>query len=305
MYTDLFLALLDKRNLRGNPVLVGLLYAYCPAAAHWWLSGVDPTPKFDPVWTAVNDYASGATLKQVLVNYGFDSLIDNARPYIDKVIAYRRINSGILAPELLPTFKGNTLELHKRFGLKEVIERFGNKVDNFFLYIHTWAFLLHDWEVPMRLEGDSVTFERARIMLSVPGMRQSAVMTAWLWKLAIGGMAEARLVLGGISTSHDQLRFSLFRMSSPEGDRPWKTTPEVWVLNERDGRSDAFEQILTPTQTEEVLRYLNRLAAKSDYSPPMVGLQDPERCELCWFQTPCFKNERKFNPMVFRDESHE
>jgi hypothetical protein len=305
VYTDLFLALLDKRNLRGNPILVGLLYAYCPAAARWWLNGVDPTSLFDPVWAAVNDYASGATLKQALVDYGFDSLIDNARPYIDKVIAYRRINSGIHAPERLPTFKGNTLEIHKRFGLNEVIERFGNKIENFYLYINTWAFLLHDWEAPMRLEGESVTFERTQIILSVRGMSYAAVMTAWLWKLTIGGMTEARLVLGGISSSHDQLRFSLFRMSSPEGNRPWKTPPEVWVLNERDGSSATFEQTLTPTQIKDVVMSLNRLAEKRDSSPPLVGLQDPRRCELCWFQTPCYKNKRNFNPIIFREEQIE
>jgi hypothetical protein len=77
------------------------------------------------------------------------------------------------------------------------------------------------------------------------------------------------------------------------------------VLNEQDGRSDAFEQILTPNQTEEVVRYLNRMAAKSESSPPMVGLQNPENCELCWFQTPCYKNKRKFNPMVFREDANE
>jgi hypothetical protein len=299
--TDLFLALLDKRNLRGNPILLGLLYAFCPAAARWWLNGVDPSVIFNPVWSAVDDYTAGKTLKQALVEHGFEGLLDCVRPYIDKVVAYRRMHTGILAPELMPTFKGNTLELYRRFGLDEVIERFGNKIDNFFVYMHAWAFLIQDWKVAMRLEGDGVKFERVQIMLSVHGIQQPAIMTAWLWKLAIGPMAEARLLLGGLSTSTDPLRFSLFNMSAPEGKFPWSVHPEVWVLNERDGSSDAFEQTLTPTQTGDVVKYLNRLATKSESSPPLVGLQDPRQCEMCGFQTPCYIKKRHFNPIVFQE----
>ena len=50
MYTDLFLALQDPQNPRGHPVLAALLYAFCPAAARWWLAGADPEQIFDPVW---------------------------------------------------------------------------------------------------------------------------------------------------------------------------------------------------------------------------------------------------------------
>lgn len=37
MYTDLFLALLNRHNARGHPILSALVYAFCPMAAHWWL----------------------------------------------------------------------------------------------------------------------------------------------------------------------------------------------------------------------------------------------------------------------------
>ena len=62
MYTDLFLALLNRGNARGHPILSALLYAFCPAAARWWLAGAEPTIPFDPVWQSLQDLASGGTL---------------------------------------------------------------------------------------------------------------------------------------------------------------------------------------------------------------------------------------------------
>jgi hypothetical protein len=42
MYTDLFTALAERENPRGHPLLAALLYAFCPAAARWWLAGAVP-----------------------------------------------------------------------------------------------------------------------------------------------------------------------------------------------------------------------------------------------------------------------
>jgi hypothetical protein len=35
MYTDLFIALLNRKNAREHPILSAILYAFCPAAARW------------------------------------------------------------------------------------------------------------------------------------------------------------------------------------------------------------------------------------------------------------------------------
>ena len=90
MYTDLFLALLNRKNARGHPILSAMLYAFCPTAAHWWMVGADPTPPFDPVWKSLEDLATGETLLEFLIKYDFENLIEEVRTYIHEVEEYRR-----------------------------------------------------------------------------------------------------------------------------------------------------------------------------------------------------------------------
>ncbi|MDP2975161.1 MAG: AMP-binding protein [Anaerolineales bacterium] len=85
MYTDLFTALANRENLRGHPLLAALLYAFCPAAARWWLAGAEPVIPFDPVWQALQDFTLGKTLKEVLSGYGFENLLGHAQKYIRNV----------------------------------------------------------------------------------------------------------------------------------------------------------------------------------------------------------------------------
>ena len=129
--TDLWLALKDKDNPRGHPLLAALLYAYCPAAARWWLTGADAAflpfdcsfaalrtsaqgRPFDPVWQALNDLSSGETLKAALTRYGFEDILDEAKKYVGEVDAYRRTHPGIDSPETLPTFPGGRMSLDRR-----------------------------------------------------------------------------------------------------------------------------------------------------------------------------------------------
>ena len=79
MYTDLFLAMLNPKNARGNPILSALVYTFCPAAARWWLVGADPTPPFDLVWKSLEDLSSGGTLLEFFIKYDFVSLIEEIR----------------------------------------------------------------------------------------------------------------------------------------------------------------------------------------------------------------------------------
>src|SRR5512142_2622879 len=100
MHSDLFLALLNRKNPRGHPILSAMLYTFCPAAARWWLAGADPTPPFDPVLQSLKDLASGGTLLEHLKCYGFENLIDDIKEYVQEVQTYRS-QHPIQAPETL------------------------------------------------------------------------------------------------------------------------------------------------------------------------------------------------------------
>ena len=108
MHTDLFLALANNKNARGHPILAALAYAFCPAAARWWLAGAEPQPPFDPTWQALADLSSGGTLAEHLTRYGFPNLLDEMKRYVEEVQAYR-LQHKVQAPETLPTFRGGRL----------------------------------------------------------------------------------------------------------------------------------------------------------------------------------------------------
>src|SRR5689334_19788573 len=108
MYTDLFMALLNRNNARGHPILSAMLYAFCPTAARWWLVGADPVLPFDPIWKSLEDLASGETLHDFLIKYGFDNLMEDIRTYIREVEEYRK-QHAVRSPELMPIFRGGKI----------------------------------------------------------------------------------------------------------------------------------------------------------------------------------------------------
>ena len=156
MYTDLFLAMLNPKNARGNPILAALVYTFCPAAARWWLMGVDPTPPFDPVWKSLEDLSTGKTLLEFLTQYGFENLLDEIRSYVGEVEEYRRQHSNLKSPELMPLFRGGNIHISRRYGSQNAIHNLGGDWRNLFIYIRTWAFLSHDWRIAMQIERDSL-----------------------------------------------------------------------------------------------------------------------------------------------------
>ena len=181
MYTtDLWLALLDKDNPRSHPLLAALLYAFCPAAARWWLAGADPAHlPFDPVWQAMKDLSGGETLKAALTRYGFEDILDEAKRYVDDVDAYRRTHPGINASETLPTFPGGRMALDRRFGLSDAIANLGKDWSNFFAYIRAWAFLCPDWEAKIQFFA-APELGHVRLALTLPGIRRPVYLPAWL-----------------------------------------------------------------------------------------------------------------------------
>lgn len=286
MYTDLFLALKDAHNPRGHPLLAALLYAFCPAAARWWLAGADPEQAFDPLWKALIDRAGGKTLKDALAGYGFETLLEDAKQYVDQVEAFRRHHPGIAAPELLPTFGGGHLELAKRFGLQAAINKLGGRWENFFAYVRSWAFLVSDWAVGVRFYG---TPEPARqnLMLSLPGVRRPVHFPAWVWIDRVG--KGTRVVIGLLvqGRQQDELRFGLARLAGPEGEKPWPVQPEVWAIDRENGKAEPADPHLP---AESLAASASRLAelAKAGPYPPLGALTDPDRCRTCGFTAQCY-----------------
>jgi hypothetical protein len=89
MYTDLFLALLERRNRRKHPLLSALLYEFCPQAVCFWHARLDPQPVPDPAWQALQDYANGGTLSDQLALYELEDFNSSAESYITDIQDYR------------------------------------------------------------------------------------------------------------------------------------------------------------------------------------------------------------------------
>ncbi len=286
MYTDLFLAIKNHQNPHGHPLLAALLYAFCPAAARWWLAGAVPEQVFDPVWQALTDQAGGGTLKEALAGYGFEALLADVKQYVDQVEGFRRLHPGVAAPELLPTFDGGHLELAKRFGLQEAINKLGGRWENFFAYIRAWAFLVSDWEAEMRFFG-APDLRHRWLMLSLPGTRRPVRFPAWAWLDRVGH--GERVVIGLLvrEREQDELRFSLARLAGPEGEKPWPAHPEVWAMDRERGKAEPIDSHLPPERLAPTVTRLAELAKEGPY-PPMGALTSPERCRFCGFNTQCY-----------------
>jgi hypothetical protein len=286
MHTDLFMALLDQENPRGHPLLAALVYAFCPAAARWWLAGVDPVVPFDPLWQALEDLVSGRTLKEALSSYGFEALMDVAQTYVDQVDAWRSRHPGIRAPERLPTFSGGRIEMSRRFGHREAIRKLGDRWDNFFAYVRAWAFIAPDWETRMRFSRPP-NFSRIRLACMLPGIRRPAYYPVWAW---LDQVENAwRVVIGLIvnARAQDQLRLGLVWRAHPVGDQPWPATPEVWALARESGDAHHFDARLPKDDLAQGIEQLAE-AAKSGPHPPLEALRGSKQCASCGFRAQCY-----------------
>ena len=306
--TDLWLALLDKDNPRSHPLLAALLYAFCPAAARWWLAGADVALlPFDPVWQALKDLSGGETLKAALTRYGFEDILDEAKRYVDEVDAYRRTHPGIDSPETLPTFPGGRMSLDRRFGLSDAIAKMGKDWSNFFAYIRAWAFLYPDWEARIQFFA-TPEFNPVRLALTLPGIRRPVYLPAWLWTLKKG--YAVRMVIGlPVEDEQDEIRFSLAACSpeylparsSVEADtgkaaesKPWLApggafvVPEVWALKCSDGIAEPRDPHV---EDEHLLPLVNALAdaAEKGPYPPLNALRSPSACRKCVYIQLCYQ----------------
>lgn len=292
MYTDLFLALLNRKNARGNPILSALAYAFCPTAARWWLVGADPTPPFDPVWKSLEDLTSGGTLLDFLIQYGFDNLIEEIRTYIREVEEYRRQNDNLRAPELMPLFRGGNIAMSRRYGSQNAINHLGGDWRNLFIYVRTWAFLAQDWRAAMQITRHSdFSLKAEKVILTLSGVRLPVQFDTWIWQVPVGHVTETKIGALVRNGEQDQLRFSLLRRCTTLGKQPWSNTPAIVALDRETGEAKHFDQLLADRDLEKMVESLSNLAKKGPH-PPLNALRQPSVCKQCGYQQLCF--ERNF-----------
>ena len=288
MYTDLFLALLNRRNARGHPILSALAYAFCPMAAHWWQAGADPVPPFDPVWKSIEDLASGETLMDYLIKYEFDGFIEEIRTYIHKVEQYRILHP-IQAPELMPLFDGAKLPPGRRFGSGNAINNLGGDWRNLFVYIRTWAFLSQDWRNKMQIQRNAnYTLKGEKVLLNLSFTRLPVQYDVWVWKVPVGHVTETKIGLLGSNQNQNQLLFSLMKRCSPSGKHPWPNTPTLFALDRETGEASHFDQALSDKDLEKMAQALASLAKNGPY-PPLNAVRQPIICKGCGYQHLCFE----------------
>jgi hypothetical protein len=292
MYTDLFLALLNRKNARQHPILSAMLYAFCPAAVRWWLVGADPTPPFDPVWKSLEDLVSGETLLAFLIKYDFDNLIEDIRAYIREVEEYRGQHKNLNAPELMPLFRGGKISVSRRYGSQNAIDNLGGDWRNLNIYVRTWAFLSQDWRINMQIERDSgYQLTSEKVCLTLPGLNLPVQFDTWIWKVPVGHVTETKIGALVSNGEQDQLRFSLLRRCTTMGKQPWPNTPTIFALDRESGAVSHFDQILSDRDLEKLVQSLSNLAKKGPH-PPLNALRQPSLCKHCGYQQLCF--ERNF-----------
>ena len=288
MYSDLFLALLNRKNARGHPILSAMLYAFCPTAAHWWMVGADPTPPFDPVWKSLEDLATGETLLEFLIKYDFENLIEEVRTYIHEVEEYRR-QHPVSAPELMPIFRGGKISVSRRYGSQNAINNLGGDWRNLNIYIRTWAFLSQDWRINMKIERDSgYQMTSEKVCLTLPSLNLPVQYDSWVWKVPVGHVTETKIGALVFNGEQDQLRFSLLRRCTTMGKQPWPNTPILYALDRETGAVSHFDQLLSDRDLEKMVQYLSNLAKKGPH-PPLNALRQPSICKQCGYRQLCFE----------------
>lgn len=291
MYTDLFLAMLNPKNARGNPILSALVYAFCPIAAHWWLVGADPTPPFDPVWKSLEDLSTGKTLLEFLTQYGFENLLDEIRSYISEVEEYRRQHSNLHAPELMPLFRGGKISVSRRYGSQNAIHNLGSDWRNLFVYVRTWAFLSHDWRIAMQIERDSgYSLKAEKVCLTLPSVRLPVQFDTWVWQVPMKHVTETKISSLISTGEQDQLRLSLLRRCTTLEKQPWSNTPAIYSLDRVTGEARHFDQCLSDKDLEKTVNALSNLARKGPHLP-LNALRQPSVCKHCGYQQLCFEKD--------------
>ena len=292
--TDLWEALQHPKNPRGHPILAALLYAFCPAAAGWWMAGAVPEPGPDPVREALRDLAAGKSLRQALKDRGFEAILEEAPRYVRAVEAFRRAHPGIRAPEASAFFAEayDRLPLSKRFGLTEAVRPLGGW-DGFYEYLRAFAFLVDDWARGAGFREPAV--ETAELAISLPGIRRPAYLPALVF-------AEGpREVIGLLTADGAQdLRFPLATRAD-RADGRWRGRPEVWGLSP-DGEARPYRPWIADEALPDLVGDLARAAREGPW-PPLGALRGGMGCAGCGFRALCFPEGDALRPPAFRGQT--
>ena len=319
-HTDLFHALLDEWNrkpgCREHPILLSLLYAYCPIAAKWWMSGADPSVPYDVVWDAVSEFASGTTLKDTIEQRGLKDLRGHVKKFIKTVEAYRNSpTTNFRGSELSPLFRGDEIEVTARFGYEAIFDRyFGGQWRNVMKFVRAWAFMIPDWRGDCGIQpGKSeFVFEALPVALSVPRLTWRMIAwPAWVWRVSTGLAKQVYLGLMVNDNIQDELRFALvtrspgyFKDYEEGGEKkrklvPWEAAPYVFALERQVGTAEPFKALF---EVEKLVASIPNLAAiaRKGASPPLGLLSNSKKCEHCGYRQLCFlKNNDCVSPIVY------
>ena len=291
MSVDLFLALRNKDNARRHPILSALLYVFCPQAAYWWLAGAEPELPFDPVWQVLRDMGDGKTLVEQLEAYELGDFRDEIKTYVGEVETFRRHHAHIKAPERLPFFRGGQLPLSRRFGAADGIRHLDGDWDNLFAYARAWAFLYPDWMENMRIsQSADVRFKIETLALTLNGIRLPISWDVPVWQIQIEHVREIRIGALLQDDQPDFLRLALLALSSPKGNRPWQTRPQVFTLNTETGEANAADIPLADRRLPQVVKHLAEAAQQEVYAP-LNALRNPSLCQACGYVQLCYQRK--------------
>jgi len=273
----------EPRNHRDHPMVLGVLYLYCPAAAYWHRAGVASTAPWHPVWQAVKDYGSDPekTLRDYLKTYEVDDLRDEARRYVEQVTAARQRLAHIASPELLPTFPGGKMPLRRKFNVSRPLQKMGGD-QGFFAYVRTWAFVIGDWTA--RLPYSGLRLRWGVFPAMVQGMQKPIWLPAIYWQR---NTEITPLVIGVPSNLPPALQALYFFVQSPT-KTPWQVQPQIWAL-QPDGLAHPLDSRIVPLELTQAIIALGRRAMKVRTPLPLASMRDPGAvCAACPFAEVCF-----------------
>ena len=292
MYRDLFEVARATKG-KPSPIVAALLYAFCPAAAHWYVRNVQPEAVFDVVWQALEDYASGRSMVECLEGYGLTALIPDVKKYIEQVTLLRSRHSAVgTAPELTILFKGERSG-QSVFGLQNQLNNLGGSWKSVLLYVRVWAFLMRDWKTAMKLPpGNKVIrdFKKFVLSLSVPGLHSNSRIhfPVWGWDVTVGKVRSIYLGLLVSAEKQDALRFALVYNSDLVDDKGWPgQRPYLYSLDRELGSASPINLSI---DHKDVLSMVVKMYEAARVGPnfPLAILQDRDICLSCGYKKACY-----------------
>jgi hypothetical protein len=306
MIHELYLALLSESNPRHHPALLAMLYSFCPAAAGWWMSGINPPkPEFNGVWSVLEDSASGRPLQTTLEEYGLgEDLIIAVKVYLHRVEAYRRKMPGLKAPELLPLFE--ELQIDSALIIKnqnQIHWHFGGKWRNVLEYARIWSYVVEDWTITILDDRyTDCSIQKHDLKISLPGTSGVVSLPAWTWEFKVG-RANYRsigfITNGGV---HDLITIFMGSLAAREVDQAGE--PRIYSLDPLTGEANCYYRpVASREQMVDIVLKLDDLARTGPYLP-VGALVRPQQCHACPFQGQCFDQNDKLSAAVIQLMDH-